>query len=101
MMNIIRQSTWIHKNEFLESIVVDNGGKIKFYSHTYFVRTKGRKWIPYVKWDNWDSQPHVDKYDGSGVLVEQGSCNEKSMEEVLKLIKIFRKNLLTMDLSQL
>ena len=81
MMNIIRQSTWIHKNEFLESIVVDKGGKIRFYSHTYFVRTKGRKWIPYVKWDNWDRQPHVDKYDGSGVLVEQGSCMRRAWKK--------------------
>ncbi len=100
-MNVIRQKTWIHKNELLESIIVDEAGKIRFYSYTYFVRTKGRDWTPYVKWDNWDRQPHVDKYDGGGVLEEQKACNEKSMDEVLKLVKIFRKNLLTMDLSQL
>lgn len=100
-MNIIRQKSWVHKNEILESIVVEDAGRVRFYSHTYLVWSKGRGWTPYVKWDNWDRQPHVDKYDGSGVLVEQKPCNEKNMDEVLKLIRIFRRNLLTMDLSQL
>jgi len=85
----------------VESIIVEDTGKTRFYSHTYLVRTKGRDWTPYVKWDNWDRQPHVDKFDGSGVMVEQKTCNEKNIEDVLKLVKIFRKNLLSMELSQL
>ena len=100
-MKLTRQRTWVHRNEMVESIVLEDGGKARFYSHTYMVRTKGQSWTPYVMWDNWDRQPHVDRFDGSGVLVEQKPCNEKTQEEVLKLVKIFRKNLLTMDLSQL
>jgi hypothetical protein len=100
-MKLTRQRTWVHRNEMVESIIVEDAGKIRFYSHTYLVRTKGRDWTPYVKWDNWDRQPHVDKFDGSGVMVEQKTCNEKNIEDVLKLVKIFRKNLLSMELSQL
>ena len=100
-MKLTRQRTWVHRNEMVESLIVEDAGKIRFYSHTYLVRTKGRDWTPYVKWDNWDRQPHVDKFDGSGVMVEQKSCNEKSLEDVLKLVQIFRKNLLSMELSQL
>lgn len=100
-MKLTRQRTWVHRNEMVESLVLEDAGKVRFYSHTYMVRSKDRDWTPYVKWDNWDRQPHVDKFDGSGVLVEQKPCNEKSLEEVLKLVQIFRKNLLTMELAQL
>ncbi len=100
-MKLTRQRTWVHRNEMVESLILEDGGKIRFYSHTYMVSTKGRAWTPYVKWDNWERQPHVDRFDGSGVMVEQKPCNEKTLEEVLKLVKIFRKNLLSMDISQL
>jgi hypothetical protein len=100
-MKLTRQRTWVHRNEMVESLVLEDTGKVRFFSHTYMGKGKGQSWIPYVKWDNWDRQPHVDKYDGTGVLVEQKPCNEKSLEEVLKLVQIFRKNLLTMELSQL
>ncbi|MDD4307595.1 MAG: hypothetical protein PHU53_02160 [Thermoplasmata archaeon] len=100
-MKLTRQKTWVHRNEMVESIILEDGGKIRFYSHSYLVRNKGSVWTPYVTWDNWDRQPHVDKFDGTGVLVEQKPCNEKCLEEVLKLVQIFRKNLLTMELSQL
>jgi len=100
-MMILKQRTWIHKNELLESIIVTDSGKTKFYSHTYLVRDSSRGWIPYVKWDNWEGQPHADKYDGSGALTEQKSCGEQTTDDVLKLVKIFRKNLLAMELSKL
>ncbi len=100
-MKLTRQRTWVHRNEMVESLVLEDGGKVRFYSYTYMGRGKGQSWTPYVKWDNWDRQPHVDKYDGTGVLVEQKPCNEKGLEEVLKLVQIFRKNLLVMELSQL
>ncbi len=100
-MEILKQKMWIHKNEVVESLMVMDSGKIKFYSHTYLVKERGRGWVPYIKWDNWDRQPHVDKYDSSGALVEQRACPEKTIGDALKLVKIFRKNLMTMDISQL
>ena len=100
-MKILRQKVWIHKKEVVESLVVTDGKKIKFYSHTYLINEGARGWVPYVKWDNWDRQPHVDKYDSSGALVEQKSCPEKSAEDAIKLVKIFRKNLMAMDISEL
>lgn len=100
-MEILKQKVWIHKNEVVDSLVVTDSGKVRFYSHTYLVRERGRGWVPYVKWDNWEKQPHVDKYDSSGALIEQKSCPEKTMEDTVKLVKIFRKNLMAMDISQL
>ena len=100
-MKLTRQRTWVHRTEMVESLVLEDAGKVRFYSYTYMGKDKGQSWTPYVKWDNWDRQPHVDKYDGTGVLVEQKPCNEKNLEEVLKLVQIFRKNLLAMELSQL
>lgn len=100
-MKVVKQKVWVHKNEVVESLVVTDSGKVKYYSHTYLIKEGGRGWVPYVKWDNWDRQPHVDKYDVSGALIEQKPCSEKSAEDAIKLVKIFRKNLTAMDISQL
>ena len=100
-MQILKKRIWIHKNEIIDSLVIKDGSKIKFYSHTYLVKERTRTWRPYVKWDNWEGQPHVDKFDANETLIEQKPCNEKGLEEIIKLVKIFRRNLITMDLSQL
>ena len=97
-MMIHKEKIWVHKNEVVESLVVKDSGKVRFYSYTYLVKEGGRDWVPYVKWDNWDGQPHVDKYDSSGALVEQKLCTDKTQEEALKLVKIFRKKLMAMDI---
>ena len=101
LMQILKKRIWVHKNEIIDSLVIKDGPKIKFYSHTYLVKERSREWRPYVKWDNWEGQPHVDKFDANETLIEQKPCNEKGLEEIIKLVKIFRRNLITMDLSQL
>ena len=100
-MQVVRRKVWIHRHELIDSLVVHEKSKIKFYCHTYMVDERGRGWRPYVRWDNWERQPHVDKFDANGALIEQRACNEKKLEEIIKLVKIFRKNLLTMDITQL
>lgn len=100
-MQVFRKKVWIHKREMIDSLVVKERAKVRFYCHTYMVKERGQGWRPYVRWDNWDGQPHVDKFDTNGALIEQRTCNEKRLEEIIKLVKIFRKNLLTMDIAQL
>lgn len=100
-MQVLKKKIWIHKQEMIESLVVKEKSKVKFYCHTYLVNERGRGWRPYVRWDNWERQPHVDKFDANGALIEQKPCNEKKLDEIIKLVKIFRKNLLSMDITQL
>ncbi|MEW5937639.1 MAG: hypothetical protein AB1665_07465 [Candidatus Thermoplasmatota archaeon] len=100
MYSVSIHKIWIHKSEYLRALEVREAQKRRFYSYTYMVRTKGG-WTPCVRWDNWERQPHVDRYDENGALIEQRACGEKELEEVVKLVRIFRRNLPAMDLTQL
>lgn len=100
-MEIRKKKIWIHKNEFLETLEVVDEGRLKYYSYTYRILSRKGEWLPSIRWDNWDHQSHVDKYDGNGALVEQRACPRKGLEEVTKLVKIFGRNLIAMDVSEL
>lgn len=99
-MRITKERIWVHKNEVLDSIEVLEGNKIQFFSYTYKVLSEG-SWVPLVRFDDWEIGPHYDKYDENGSLLEQKPCPKKSLKEVARLVKEFRKNLLTMDISAL
>ncbi len=100
-MDIRKQRIWIHRDEILDVLEIGKEGKIKYYSYTYKIKGKGGTWIPAVRWDNVEQTPHVDRYDENKALVEQKPCREKSLKEILKLVGIFRRNLMTMDVSEL
>ena len=76
------------------------GDRVRFFSYTYMVKDRGR-WRPVVRWDNFQSQPHVDKYDENGGLIEQRPTMAKELKEVVNLVTIFRRNLMAMDLTEL
>lgn len=101
MADIRKQRIWIHKNEILDTLEIEKEGKIKYFSYTYKIKGKHGKWIPAVRWDNLEQAPHVDRYDENNVLVEQKPCREKPLKEIIKLVTIFRRNLMTMDVSEL
>jgi hypothetical protein len=94
------QKIYVHRDENLVGVEVFEGMRIKFYSYTYYVNVRDA-WLPCVRWDNAEQQPHVDRYDETGTLIEQQHCREKSFKEVLKLVKIFRRNLAAMNLGEL
>ena len=100
-MEIHKQRIWIHKNEILDTLEIEKEGKIKYFSYTYKIKGKQGKWIPAVRWDNLEQSPHVDRYDENNALIEQKPCREKPLKEILKLVSIFRKNLMAMDVSEL
>ena len=100
-MEIRKQRIWIHKDEILDALEIEREGRIKYYSYTYKIKGKYGRWIPAVRWDNLEQSPHVDRYDENSALVEQKSCREKPLKEILKLVGIFRRNLTTMDVSEL
>lgn len=100
-MDVIKERVWIRKNEVIDILKIMDKSKLKHYSYTYKIQNKRGELVPCIRWDNMEQQPHVDKYDENSALIEQKSCRERSASEVVKLVSIFRKNLLSMDVSQL
>ena len=76
------------------------GPRRTFYSYTYRTQRDGA-WLPAVRWDNWEGQDHVDRYDERGVVKDRTAGRERPMADVLNFVKTFRRNLLTMDLGAL
>ncbi|MDG6219848.1 MAG: hypothetical protein QCI38_00180 [Candidatus Thermoplasmatota archaeon] len=100
-MDLVKESIRIHRNERIDSIQVWDRGRLVFYSYTYLYLSRYGDWRPLVRWDNFEKNPHVDKYDENNALLESKTCGEKGLEEVIKLATIFRRNLLAMDLGVL
>ena len=82
----------------LDATEAFEGPRRTFYSYTYRTQRDGA-WIPAVRWDNWEGQDHVDRYDERGVLKDRTAGRERPVADVLNLVKTFRRNLLTMDLE--
>ncbi|MCK4443456.1 MAG: hypothetical protein KAW09_02860 [Thermoplasmata archaeon] len=99
-LKVTKERIWIHRNEILDAIEVFDETKLQFYSYTYKVYQDDR-WIPLVRFDNWEMGSHYDKYDENGSLVAQNACPKKSLDEVARLAREFRRNLLTMEISTL
>lgn len=99
-MKITKERIWIHRDEILDAIEVFEENKLQFYSYTYKV-FMDNDWIPLVRFDNWEIGSHYDKFDENGSLVAQSTCPKKSLEDVARLAKEFRRNLVTMDISTL
>lgn len=99
-MEIEKTRVWMHRDEVIDAIEITEGKRRRYYSYTY--RTLGKNgWENQVRWDNFEGQPHVDKYDSNGALIEQKIVQEKSLEEVSKIVAIFRRNLVAMELEDL
>lgn len=99
-MDIRKIRIWMHRDEIIDAIEIMDRNRRKFYSYTY--RTLGKNgWENQVRWDNFEGQSHVDKYDSNGALIEQKTVQEKSLEEVIKIVAIFRRNLVAMELEEL
>ena len=100
MSRVVRQRIWVRRDEVLDAVEAFEGPRRTFYSFTFRTQRDG-SWIPTVRWDNWEGQDHVDRYDETGILKERIPWRERPLADVLKLVKMFRRNLLTMDLAEL
>ena len=96
----MRQRIWVRRDEVLDAIETFEGTRRTFYSYTYRTQREG-SWIPSVRWDNWEGQDRVDRYDERGVPRDRVAWRDRPLPDVLKLVKMFRRNLLTMDLAEL
>lgn len=97
---LVRQRIWVRRDEVLDALEAFEGSRRTFYSYTYRTERKGT-WIPAVRWDSWEGQDHVDRYDETGVPRDRLPWRDRPLADVLKLVKMFRRNLLTMDLAEL
>lgn len=100
MSRVVRQRIWVRRDEVLDALEAFEGTRRTFYSYTFRTQ-RGVDWIPTVRWDNWEGQDHVDRYDETGVLKDRTPWRDRPLGDVLKLVKTFRRNLLTMDLAEL
>lgn len=59
-------------------------------------------WRPFIRWDNYEEKPHVDIYGESQNLVSQQPATEhKALKEVIELIRVFRRNLVAMNIPEI
>ena len=100
MLRIQKKRIYIHRSEVIDSIEIFEGDRRRFYSYTYLVEGK-KGWVPYIRWDNFQQQPHIDRYDETGALLEQKAGPEKELHEIEHLVRIFRRNLAAMSLEDL
>jgi hypothetical protein len=91
----------------IEAVEIYENDNLKYYSYLYKILDlkfqKGQDpWRTLIRWDNHDEKPHIDIYGESRNLVRQQSTTEhKSLKEVIELVKIFRRNLVAMDVNEM
>ncbi len=90
----------LREKEKLDSMEIRKKGQLRFYSYDYKIKTDDG-WRTLVRWDNFQQQPHVDSYDDNGTLIQSSSTRDKNLKEILELIDIFGKSIVTMDITEL
>ena len=90
----------LSKDEVVESLEYLVDRKTKYYIYSYKIR-RGRKWITLLRFDNIDGLPHVDMYDENGNYMESREYQPRSFEDVVKIIRTFRKNIIAVDITSL
>ncbi len=100
-MEIYKKEIYIAKHEKIEILEIKNRHRIKFFSYTYRVTDRSGSNRPIVRWDNFGGTIHFDRFDSNQHLINQQKCEYKNPSEIFRLIKIFRHNLINMDVKQL
>ncbi len=100
MMILKIKRVFISRGEMIESMELYDQGKLKNYIYAYKV-LKGAKWITLVRWDNVESMDHMDIYDENGTLINQVEMEKKRFEDVVKIVRTFRRSIIAVDISNL
>jgi hypothetical protein len=101
-MDVLKQRIWVRRDEVIDALEIKDKNRMRFYSYTYRILNKKGNWNTAIRWDNFEQNPHVDKYESTtDVLLEQKNCREINLMEVIRLVTSFRRNLLVMDVSEL
>jgi hypothetical protein len=97
---VTRRRIGIWRGEVLDVLEVERDGEREYYGYTYKVHHSDA-WLPLVRWDNLDGEPHVDRYDEAGGFVEKEPTPERRLDEVLRTVNAYRRSVLTMPASEL
>jgi hypothetical protein len=100
-MEITQRQFILSKREKFNILEIRISHRLKYFSYTYRISDKFGIDRPIVRWDNYGGQIHFDTFDTNQRLLNQQKCEYKSAREILDLVKIFKNNLVTMDISQL
>ena len=100
-MEIIKQQITLSTRERFDIFEIRNRHRLSYFSYTYRISDKAGANRPVIRWDNYGGQTHYDTYDSNKRLLDQKKCEYKNPTELLRLIKIFKYNLVAMDISQL
>lgn len=101
-MKIVEKTYLLKEKERLDvlEIIDEIENEPTYYSYDYKLKNKD-DWQIRVRWDNLQNQPHVDSYDENENLIDSSPSRKKEVKEVLKLIDIFGKNLVNMNVAEL
>jgi hypothetical protein len=99
-MQILKDIVWLFPHERVDILEIYKGKKMVFYNYSYRIENASGEWVSRVIWHNFDQLPHFDIYDQNEKLILTREQEAKSITEIVKLVKVFRKNLMNMDLSK-
>ena len=88
----------------VESVESNNINNSDDTNEVISVRKSPKKgyWRPFIRWDNYEEKPHVDIYGESQNLVSQQPATEhKPLKDIIEVIKVFRRNLVAMNISEI
>lgn len=100
-MEIIRDTLWLFPTERISVLEIYKKSKMMFYSYSYQIADSGGNWQDRVVWHNFEQRPHYDIFDEGGKLIVHQELPQINVNDILKLVRIFRKNLMNMDLTKI
>jgi hypothetical protein len=100
-MDIIKDKLWLFPSERITVLEIYKKKSLMFYQYSYQVEKSRGKWITRIVWHNFEQVSHYDIYNESGTLLDSQEQERKDIGEIVKLVKIFRKNLMNMDLTKI
>jgi hypothetical protein len=100
-MEIIKDILWLFPTERISVLEIYKKKKMVFYNYSYQVMDTGGNWHDRLVWHNFEQKPHYDIFDEAGKLIEQKEMPGANIKDIMKLVKIFRKNLMAMDLTKI
>jgi hypothetical protein len=100
-MQILKDILCLFPNERIQILEIYKNKKKVFYHYSYNLENADGDWITRIVWHNFEQRPHYDLFDEGGKLISQQEQEPKDIDEIVRLVKIFRKNLMNMDLNNI
>lgn len=100
-MDIIKDTLWLFASERIKVLEIYKNKKLMFYNYSYQIQNRKGIWVSRIVWHNFEQISHYDVFDESGKLIMNQDQEPRSINEIVRLVRIFRKNLMNMDLTKI